>query len=377
MMTIDEFLVHINNFAKTDMTGSEANTKKRVIEPLLEFLGWNLLSNGVRLEYPVRIGTSTTYVDYALSLEDKPVVLVEAKAYDEPLSEAFSSQIISYGKIQDIQWTVLTNGKSLRIFDTRAGRTEEQCLVVEIDLQKLPTKLDELKLLSRESILTGEIEKTAKRLSMTRNAITKLKSRQEEIAEAFKKILLDIAGIELENRVQNISNKLAKQTVELFEEKAESPITLKKPSEISAIEVATIPKEKLLNKMPGEVVLCSSRLDGVEFLKKYNAWGFVNISTNHNPRYLALYVGKPHSSVLYFGEIESITRPLNSKEEVENIQREDLVTFETGKRVIHLKTGSLSRLDDAIPLRNMKTAPRGLRYTTIEKLAKARYVEDL
>ena len=170
MITIDALLVHLNNFAKTDVTGSEANTKKRAIEPMLDFLGWDLISNELRLEYPVRIGTSTAYVDYALLLEDKPVVLVEAKAYNEELSEAFSSQIISYGKIQDIQWTVLTNGKHLRIFDTKAGKTEAQCLVIEIDLQKLPNKLNEFNLLSRESILTGEIEKTAKRLATHQGA---------------------------------------------------------------------------------------------------------------------------------------------------------------------------------------------------------------
>ena len=71
MTDIRDLLSHINSFAGSDMTGSEANTKKRIIEPLLGFLGWNLLSNEVRLEYPVRIGTSTPKVDYALMLEDK------------------------------------------------------------------------------------------------------------------------------------------------------------------------------------------------------------------------------------------------------------------------------------------------------------------
>jgi len=46
-------------------------------------------------------------------------------------------------------------------------------------------------------------------------------------------------------------------------------------------------------------------ISGVEFLKKYNAWGFVTI--NKRVPYFALYVGKPESSVLYFGEVESIT----------------------------------------------------------------------
>jgi len=377
MTTLNNVLSYINNFAKTDLTGSEANTKKRVIEPLLEFLGWDLLSNEVRLEYAVKTGTSTAYVDYALMLEDKPVLLVEAKAFDEQLSEAHSSQIISYGKIDDVQWTALTNGKSLKIFDTKAGKTEKECLVVEIELQRLPHSNNELRLLSRESMLTGEIETTARRLSRTKTAIRNLKDRQDELTQEIKKILLEIIGTGLENRVHIVSSQLAKKTVELFEEKAEAPTSFKKASKEQTIEVPSISRQTLYKKLPGDVVLCSSRVDGIEFLKKYNAWGFVNMSNNRKPKYFALYVGKPYSSVLFFAEVDSITQPLKSKDEINRIQKEDLTTFETGKRVIHLKSGSLYRLEDPIPLKKKKMAPRGLRYTNLKKLIKANDIEEL
>jgi len=377
MKNIDDIVSHIINFSKTGLTGSEANTKKRIIEPLLGSLGWDLLSNEVRLEYTIRIGTSTTYVDYALMLEDKAVVLVEAKAFDEVLSEVHASQIIGYGRIEDVQWTVLTNGRVLKIFDTKAGKTEKQCLVAEIDLEKLPQHASELRLLSRESILTGEIEKTAKRLAITKAAIRNLRQRQEELIENFKKVLLKITGPELENRVQIVSSQLAKLTVELFEEKAETRPSYKPPSEGPIVEVPSISRQDLSVKSSGEVILCPSRIEGVGFLKKYDAWGFVNISKDHEPEYFALYVAKPHSSVMYLAEVDSITQPLKSKEELSKIQEQDLKTFETGKRVIHLKLGSLVELKDPIPLKNKKLAPRALRYSILEKLVKANYVEDL
>jgi hypothetical protein len=212
---------------------------------------------------------------------------------------------------------------------------------------------------------------------MTKNAVANLKNRQVGIAEEFKKILLKVAGMEIENRVQSVSIKLAMLAVELFEEKAESSIALGKPVEISSSGETTISRQWLLDNESGEVVLCPTRIEGVKFLKKYNAWGYVNLSKNHKPKFLAMYVGKPQSSVLYFGEIESITQPLKSKEELENISQEDRETFEMGKRVIFLKAGSLHKLAEPIPLRDMKIAPRRLRYTTIEKLAKASFVEDL
>jgi hypothetical protein len=114
----------IKFFSQSDYGSSEANTKKKIIEPLLEMLGWDLLSNEVQLEYPIRVGTSSAHVDYAISLEGKPVVLVEAKAFDAALSTDYASQIISYGRVEDIRWAVLTNGRIVKVFDAKAGRNE-------------------------------------------------------------------------------------------------------------------------------------------------------------------------------------------------------------------------------------------------------------
>jgi hypothetical protein len=257
----------------------------------------------------------------------------------------------------------------------KAGKSEKECLVVEIDLEKLSEHVDEIRLLSRESILTGEIEQTAKRLAITRSAIQNLKQKQEELTEKFNKILIQMTSPDLEERIQIISPQLVRQAIELLEEKAETPSSLGGKKLTS--EIPSISRHEISTKPTGELILCPSRVEGFDFLKKYNAWGFVNISKDHNPKYFALYVGKPYSSVLYFAEIESVTQPLKSKEEINKIQKEDLDTFETGKRVIHMKSGSLVTLQDPLPLKNKRQAPRALRYSTLQKLINATFVEDL
>jgi len=141
-------------------------------------------------------------------------------------------------------------------------------------------------------------------------------------------------------------------------------------------DVPLIARKELAVKIPGPVVICPSKIEGVEFLKKYNAWGFISMTEKRIP-YFALYVGRPESSVLYFGEIESITQPLRSREELIKIQEKDTELFEPGKRVIHLKPGTLVRFKDPIPLKGKKSAPRGLRYTTLEKLVQANHIDDL
>jgi len=55
----------------------------------------------------------------------------------------------------------------------------------------------------------------------------------------------------------------------------------------------------------------------------------------------------------------------------------DVEMFETGKRVIHLKPGTLVRFKDPIPLKNRRTAPRGLRYTTLKRLIQAKNISEL
>jgi hypothetical protein len=360
----------IKAFSQSDLGSSEANTKKRIIEPMLDMLGWDCLGNEVQLEYPIQVGSSSVHVDYAMRLEGKPVILVEAKPFDVNLSADWASQIISYGKIEDIRWVVLTNGKVVKIFDTKAGKGEKECLITAIDLPRLPRDSIALSLISRESILTGEIESAAKRLATTKEAINSLSQRKGEIASEFKKILVKITGPGIEDRLETISKKLADIAVQSFESEIESV-----PSRTTDKTVQLLPRHSLSSKPPGEVVLCPSKIGGVEFLKKYNAWGFVNM--NRQVPYFALYVGDPESSVLYFGEVESITKPITSEEDIQRIEEKDIENFPSGKRAIHLRQGTLVKFTDPIPLKNKRIAPRGLRYTTLDKLINANYAEDL
>lgn len=361
----------IDDFSKTSWTSSEPNTKKKIIEPLLETLGWDVFGNEVMLEYSIKIGSTTKHVDYALMLENKPVVLVEAKSFDISLSPDDSAQTISYGRVEDVQWVVLTNGKTLKVFDTKQGKTEKQCLVAEINLTKLPQQANDLSLISRESILSGDIEDAAKRLAARKKAIQNLKQKQEQIAEEIKNILLKITGKKVRSVIENLSSQLAGQAIQLFEKQSEGATEVTLERDIPCIE-----RKQLEAKPSGKVVICPSKTAGIEFLKKYNAWGFVNIREENIP-YFALYVGKPHSSILYFGEIESITKPLKSKEDLIKIQKTDIETFELGKRVIHLKPGTLVKLSDPLPLKNRRFVPKARLYTTLEKLIQANCIEDI
>lgn len=69
------------------------------------------------------------------------------------------------------------------------------------------------------------------------------------------------------------------QNFQLFEKVATGP------SYPRIDKIPLVARKDLADKPSGEVVICPSRIEGVEFLKKYNAWGFVTISKTRNLSY--------------------------------------------------------------------------------------------
>jgi hypothetical protein len=99
---------------------TEDNTKAVLVEPLMEVLGWNIRDLGEVIRgYGVRVGTKTEYVDYILKIDGRPKIFVEVKALGKDL-EPFVDQAISYAKLGDVTWAVLTNGRELRVYDARS-----------------------------------------------------------------------------------------------------------------------------------------------------------------------------------------------------------------------------------------------------------------
>ena len=99
----------------------ETPTRTIVIDSILEALGWDVRDpDEVELEYPTIDGKA---VDYALKINAKPVLLVEAKALDDPLSDVKAiTQIVGYAANDGIVWCVLTNGVIWRVY-----RSVEKC----------------------------------------------------------------------------------------------------------------------------------------------------------------------------------------------------------------------------------------------------------
>ena len=147
----------------------EANTKVTFIQPILETLGWKVTDpDEVVLEYPVYGGTR---LDYALLVEGKPALYLEAKPLRGDMNDSsFIAQTVSYANNDGIRWCVLTNGLIYRIYKSDALAPADQKLLAEADIREASDSFgaarvaSTLAYLSKESLVTGKLDEWGERV---------------------------------------------------------------------------------------------------------------------------------------------------------------------------------------------------------------------
>jgi len=140
---------------------SEQDTKRILITPAVEALGWDILDiDEVRNEY--RHNAADNPVDYALFLNRSPVLFVEAKPLGHGLDDRkWIVQTINYANAAGVDWCVLTNGAEWRIYKVHAQVEADRKLFAAVAIDK-PEALDDavrvLSLLSRDNMHARAID---------------------------------------------------------------------------------------------------------------------------------------------------------------------------------------------------------------------------
>lgn len=160
--TITEVLAKAAELKAAKRGGNEANTKALLIEPMLQSLGWDTADlNQVEREYRVFDNTS---LDYALKVDGKPKLFLEAKAVAKDLSDrSFIAQAVNYANNDGVLWCVLTNGLSYRVYKTNEPVGMEKKLLFEVDLEDASGEgagdvTQSLELLGRQALIDGDLD---------------------------------------------------------------------------------------------------------------------------------------------------------------------------------------------------------------------------
>lgn len=391
----ESFVDQIKETIEKNPDMDEANTKNRIINPLLEKLGWEAIKGQVVAEYPIKFATSTSHVDFALLVEGSPVVFVEAKALRTEIKPDNVRQILDYGRHKDVNWCVLTNGKELRIynsewFNPKSG-DPSQALVEAVSIEDYVEKKGIISRISKESVESGDTRQTFKRIKHTKDTVENIKDNRSEIESRIENVLNNHVRELVKDRASQATTNFMNELIDELSDYTKPTPT--PPPEPDEEELPTKNRDELLNEYPnGSVIVTPSSPElvdevsglpsGVGFFKEYSAWGFVRIGAKKNIGYLALYVTSPESQVKYFGKVASIVGPKDSKSPVrEHVEQKESLpgwNLEEGKKVIVLEEESLVELANPIEL---GTVPKGVLqgswYTSLKKFVQAEVTDDL
>jgi hypothetical protein len=191
---------------------SEADVGSKFILPLLEALGWDTKNID---EVKEQKRTLTGPADYSLNVRKTPKVIVEIKKFTEELDstrvirgreESFPYQATRYAWHLKVDWCVLSNFKEIRLYYAHTVKPEDG-LVFKFSYEHyLDTSvLEQLWLLSKESVLSGKLDTLEKR--RTRSEIDK-----EILNDLFECRELLVSTIERNNH--GLDREFVKESVQ-------------------------------------------------------------------------------------------------------------------------------------------------------------------
>jgi predicted type IV restriction endonuclease len=108
---------------------SEADTVTLVKDALSEVFGYDKYAD-LTGELAIR----GTYCDLAVRLDGKLVELVEVKAIGITLNDRHTKQAVDYAANQGIEWVILTNGITWRLYQVQFTKPIDKRLLAEIDI---------------------------------------------------------------------------------------------------------------------------------------------------------------------------------------------------------------------------------------------------
>jgi predicted type IV restriction endonuclease len=242
---------------------NESDTVVLLTGILSEILGYDKYTD-ITTEMSIR----GTYCDLALKINGSVKILLEAKAIGLELKEMHVKQAVDYAANKGIDWVILSNGVTWKIFKIIFTKPIQNILVCEIDFLKLNHKnkdhIENIFLLSKEAISKDSLEefyiqKQATNKYMLGNLLTmdsvinaikkelktvypEIKVNNEEIStvllrDVIKRELLEgEESDETKKKIQRAMKK--KERVKADKSATPSPEKMEQPQAIAAIDVA-------------------------------------------------------------------------------------------------------------------------------------------
>lgn len=178
---IEELRFKLDRHRKEDL--KEYPTRTIFIDPLLQALGWDVRDpDEVQLEYPTIDGKS---VDYGPKVNRKPVLFLEAKPLNDPLTDVKSiTQVVGYAANAGVEWCILTNGVTYKVYRSTEKAEAPDKLLFEVSIDPKESEdrsvhqiAEQFNRFSRDAMARGVLDEIGEQVFTTgkiRKALDKL-----------------------------------------------------------------------------------------------------------------------------------------------------------------------------------------------------------
>ena len=371
VMCIEGLQAKLDKHRKDDL--KETPTRVIFTDVLLQALGWDVRNpDEVELECPTIDGKS---VDYALKIDGKSVLFVEAKPLNDPLTDVKSiTQVVGYAANAGVEWCILTNGVTYKIYHSteKAQAPEKLLFEVSIDSKEnrgMPVQqiTEKLSRFSRDAMAKGVLDEIGKEtftMGKIRKALDKIFA---EPPNAFVRLVRSTIGDDTIRpaQVKKTLTKLWARTSDI-----DFAPTILKVARVNSEKMKPIGEVSgdKQGQQPGNIsgidtIVVPAKEDGFQevFLRE-NRWYEIRIHQSMIPqiKYIAAYQVAPVSAVTHWASVKNILPWENTGKFVVNF-------IEPAKEIEHI---------NLVPKSKVK-APQAPRYTSFSKLQQARTLDEL
>lgn len=165
-VSIKQFATRVNDL-KSKIYNEEA-TKTSLILPFFSIMGYDIFNpSEFVLEYTADFGTKKgEKVDYAICINDEPIILIEAKSCNETVLDKHGNQLFRYFSTTSAKFGILTNGiKYLFFTDLDETNKLDSAPFFVFDFENIKdSKIKELSKFKKENFDIIKIMTTAEEL---------------------------------------------------------------------------------------------------------------------------------------------------------------------------------------------------------------------
>lgn len=255
---IEDLRMKLNKYRKDGL--KEYPTRTIFVDQLLQALGWDIKDpDEVELEYPTIDGKS---VDYAAKINHKPVLFIEAKALNDPLTDVKAiTQVVGYAANAGVEWCILTNGINYKVYHSTEKAEAPDKLLFEISLDPKETEgmsiqqvAEQFSRFSRDSMAKGLLDEIGEQIFTT----GKIRKALDKIFMDPPNTLIKLIRSTLEDdSIKPVQIKKALKMLWIQPSETEIPSTskyTKKPAPPSEIKEKKYNEDPHLDGKPQEVV---------------------------------------------------------------------------------------------------------------------------